>query len=301
MADTGSAQRLGIAVPDPQLEARLRRVEVALASSADSNTGGVHKVRGRLIPPRVTGLRLDTGVVGGIAVRWNAVDTPTLKRYEVDISQSIGFTNRTTARTRDTFHLFPGLVKNTTYYVRVRAINKQDLPGLFSPVLNTKTGQATFLDLAGGAASNIVTTIQTSGFFPATVSSRAGPGTPPKPTIGEYAKTRLSFPKAGEVIIFSQTKASYVQWSNDTITIDVLVDGIVKSSYEVRGEKLGTPNDTFISQGLLTVPGLAFPQLLGTGQHDFSIRVSLTGSAGGSLTSEITPQEFTLVIWTSRN
>jgi hypothetical protein len=282
MANT-SARRLGIEVDDLELEHRLRRMEVELQKRQLANFQTVESSqrRTRSDVPRVIGIRLDNSIVGGLAVRWNSVDQPDIQRYEIQIDATNAFRDPDTFKTNEPVFIFPNLQSGLEFFVRVRAINNRGFEGDWSGVLNTSTGQATFLDLQSGAAGNIITSTITSGFNPATISFGVS---------GEYGTITSSLPTTTEVLIFGFVKADYSITQNDSIVIDVVVDGQVKQQYE----QINTTSLVSPLSGRMTVPGLGFPQVLGQGQHRYSFVVSATG------TTTVTPLEVTLAIWEQR-
>lgn len=277
-----SARRFGIENDDLELEQRLRRMEGQLEKRqlAQYTTSESAMRRARSDVPRISGVRLDNEIVGGLGVRWNPVDQPDIRRYVIEVATDNSFRNSDSFTTVDPFYVFPNLTSGQQFYVRVKAQNARQEDSPWSAVLNTATGQATFQDLQSGAAGNIVITTQTSGFQPTQVTAA---------TSGLYATTRLSLPTTAEVLIFGFAKFDYSYVTAETIFVDVLVDGVNKQTYE-------TKLNTVSTAGRSTIPGLGFPQLLGQGSHRFEFQVRI--SSGGS--STVNPVEFTLGIWEQR-
>jgi len=299
MASSGSAKRLGIEADDPQLESRLRNIEVDLAQRTPANNndqadpnralenrGSVVQRRHRQPPPQISGLRVENNVIGALSVKWNSSDLSDLRRYEVQVATDPNFRDADTFTVLEPQYIFPDGAADQTYFVRVRQINSRGEASPYSSFLNTTTGQATFLNLASGSASNITTVIQTSGFSPAELDTG---GT----TIGTYASSRISFPTAAEALIFGAAKVDINLRATHTVFIRLRVDGDPKQTYENRSDSAG-------SDGRLTVPGLGFPQLIGAGFHTFDFEVELLKPGGGADTT-LTPVEFILSIWEQRN
>lgn len=282
-----SSRRYGVELDDPDVESRLRRIELALEGKQGANfqNEAVDQRRSRLALQRVSGVRLDNSIIGSISVRWNPLDS-NINRYEVQISTVESFTqNLSIFKTNEPLYQFSELDPEDTFFVRVRGIGTRQTGGIhdggdWSAVLNTTTGQASFTNLQAGAASNVVVTTQSSGFSPATIGNNES---------SVYATTLLDFPTTAEVLLFGFAKFDYFYGLGETITIDVLVDGDSKQQYETR-------LDTATTAGRNSVPGLGFPQLLGAGVHRLELGVTVGAGTG----TEITPVEFTLAIFEQR-
>lgn len=286
---TTSVKRTGLgALDDPELETRLRRIEEELAqrqlANLDVTTGAIKRSTSTVTS--VTGIRVDNEVVGGLGITWNPADIADLRRYEINIAATADFgSNVQEYRTTAPRFLSSGLSANQTYYVRVRAVNSRGEAGPWSGILNTSTKQATFTNLAAGAASNITVFSQVGGFNPEVLLAGEE---------GEYLNEDLSMPTTAEVLIFGFAKTGFDTIAgNDTgAIVELLVDGDSKQIYDntTTAGSIGV-----LSTGTLSIPGLAFPLLLGAGVHRFSFRVA----AGNNMT--LTPVEFIVAIWESRN
>lgn len=156
-----SPKRYGLDVKDDlELELRLRRIEAALEGKLNSNTED-EQSGSRSTVPQVTGLRVTGQTPGAVTIGWNPVKIPNLRRYDVEFSQSIGFTDKQTFSENTTSHTFitaseTGGGGGATWFARVRAVNTFGQAGQYSITLNLTTGQAQSPDLAPGS----VTTVQ---------------------------------------------------------------------------------------------------------------------------------------------
>jgi hypothetical protein len=149
---TQSAKRYGLDAQDPELESRIRRIEVALAAlgpeTASSNPNTTS--RGGGTPDQITGLTLSGTGPGTFTFQWSAATISDLRKYEIQIAEDVGFTtgvqNKIAATTEYAFTTGDTSVTRT-YFVRVRAVNTSDTPGAYSATLNTTTGQVTTPDI----------------------------------------------------------------------------------------------------------------------------------------------------------
>jgi len=145
---------------DLELELRLRRIEAALEGKLNSNEED-EQSGSRSTVPQVTGLRVVGQTPGAVTISWNPVAIPNLRRYDVEFSESTGFTNKQTFSENTTQHTFitaseTGGGGGATWFARVRAVNVFKQTGQYSVTLNLTTGQAQTEDLAPGS----VTTVQ---------------------------------------------------------------------------------------------------------------------------------------------
>jgi hypothetical protein len=91
-------------------------------------------------PPMVTGLSLVSNV-GSIHVKWSRSSISDLKTYELQIATNGDFTeNVLTKSTRELEYNWEEGEDDTTYYMRVRAVNIPGNPGPWGARLNTDTG-----------------------------------------------------------------------------------------------------------------------------------------------------------------
>jgi hypothetical protein len=279
---TVSAKRRGID-QDPERELRFRRIEQELDARALANnqTAASAQRRGKTSVPQVSGLSLDNSIVGGIGVKWSAVDIPDVQKYQLQYSADNNFLSATTVTIYNTHYNLPDASAETTYYVRVRAFNSTGASGNWSSTLNAQTGQASVSNLADGSASSIVVVSKTAGFSPATVD---GAGT----TVGRYLRRVINFPVAAETLLIGLCKGTMTLNNNETLYVRLKVDGQTKVEYENK------PTGGVASVGVLTVPGLSVPVLIPSGQHEFVIEVEADG------TSTYAPSEASLAIWQVR-
>lgn len=279
-----SATRRGID-NDPERELRFRRIEQELDARALANnqTGASAMRRGKSSTPRVTGLSLDNAVVGGIAVKWGAVDIPDVQKYQLQYSIDDNFLAATTSTLYSTHFQLPDASPETPYYVRVRAVDSKGQPGGWSSTLNSETGQASVSHLADGSASNIIVKTKTQGFDPDTVD---GAGT----TIGRYLRTVVNFPVAAETLLIGLAKGTLTYEADDDFFIRLKVDGSTKVEYENSNDLGGAAT----SIGVNTVPGLSVPVLIPSGQHEFILEIEVVG------TTTYVPSFASIAIWQVR-
>jgi hypothetical protein len=138
---------------DPDLELRLRNIErqLTLKSVANPDSDETQIVAGSDIAAP-TGLKLVNGVEE-IQVTWDAAPIGNLKHYEVQNDTDSGFSDPTITKTQQTLQNFTSLTAETTYYVRVRAVNTDGDAGAWTGSLNTTTAQVVNADLADRAVS----------------------------------------------------------------------------------------------------------------------------------------------------
>jgi hypothetical protein len=106
----------------------------------------------------------DQTVAGAITVRWNAAPAADLSHYNVEVSESSGFTGSTTYRTTGTRFEYTDGVQGTTYFIRVSTINKDGTASDPTPTLNSTTGQVGTAALEVGAASSVSRFAKSTGF-----------------------------------------------------------------------------------------------------------------------------------------
>lgn len=105
-------------------------------------------------PPQATGVTA-TGSLDGLAIKWTAstaADVISGGYYEVNIAKDTGFTNSLLSyNTGNTYIDVNGLAPNTTFYVRVRAVDVEGTAGTWSATLTTATTQFPVTALSDGA------------------------------------------------------------------------------------------------------------------------------------------------------
>jgi len=268
-----TARRLGVSQDDPDLEDRLLRIEAELDTRALSNSQSsvtAQRRRRRQRPPAVTGLALETKVVGAISVKWNPLTESGFDYYEVEVSTSKTFNpglDTQAYRVTDTpRHQFEDGDSLTTYYVRVRAVSAQ-LSGAWSSVLNTTTGQAGPGDLGNNAATLIVEEEELGGadinFTGSPVSEDYGSAT--ITTIGGVVAPRV----ISEVEITSAgTTGTYA-----TLTVEFIrLTGAVETTVGTYVFDL----QSNVSSANLTVGGFAEYDVPTVGVHTYFVRVTVS-------------------------
>jgi len=272
---TVSAKRRGYD-SDPDRELRFRRIEQELDARALSNnqTAASAMRRGKSSTPQVSGLSLDNQIVGGIGVKWAAVDIPDVQKYQLQYANNLNFLSPTTVTSYNTHFTLPDASPETTYYVRARAFNSDGNPGSWSSTLNAESGQASVSNLEDGSSSSIVVKTKTQGFNPPTVGAAGAPGGVPQ--IGRYLSTVINFPVAAETLLIGVAQGTYSAIAGDLIYVRLKVNGSTRIEY-INGTDIG-------SSGTLTVPGLSVPVLLPSGQHEFMLEVYLEGAGASTWT-----------------
>ena len=153
-----SAKRYGLEVEgDLELESRLRRMEVAIASLSPSTGDPTTTSRGGGAVPQVSGLALKGTSPGTFTIGWNDVTISDLRRYEIQFATDAALSENLSAFTAAT-PIYAFTTGDTsvsrTYYSRVRAVNSAGLSGQWSGVLNTSTGQVTTPDILDEAVTD---------------------------------------------------------------------------------------------------------------------------------------------------
>jgi len=149
-----SAKRYGIEVKgNLELERRLRGIETAIAQLQPANVDASNVGSARGPVPQVTGLRVTGSTPGATAIAWNAVSIADLRRYELELATTAGFSadlqETNVAGTTYSFSSASatGGGGGVTWYARVRAVNSIQQNGPWSATLNLTTGQAQTSDL----------------------------------------------------------------------------------------------------------------------------------------------------------
>jgi hypothetical protein len=217
-----------------------------------------------------------------MGIKWAAVAIPDIRSYQLQHATNANFLSPTTVTLYSTHYTLPDASPETTYYVRVRALNSTGDSGNWSSTLNSETGQASVSNLADGSASNIIVKTKTAGFTPATVD---GAGT----NIGRYLNLSINFPVAAETLLIGLAKGVLSLNDTESMFVRLKVDGTTKIEYEQSPNGIGI-NTT----GTFTVPGLSIPVLIPSGAHEFLLEIECTG------TSTYQPTETSLVVWQVR-
>ena len=149
-----SHRRLGSLVDDPDLEARLQRIEAELATKALANVESSTKA----IPTKtnispITGLKIQTNIPGTLTVRWNPVDIINLKYYEVNVANNLAFIHdggskfSRTYKVVTSFFEFPdSFDPDATWYVRVRTVNQVGVRSQWTLPISTGTGRVILIN-----------------------------------------------------------------------------------------------------------------------------------------------------------
>jgi hypothetical protein len=284
-----SAKRRGVSL-DPATESRFRRIEAELDARALANyqVGPSAMRRGKSTVSQVSGLGLDTQIIGGIGVKWSAADIPDIKKYQVQYADNNGFVGATTIESYSTHFTLPDASPETPYYIRVRAIDSKGEDGAWSSTLNSETGQATVSNLADGAASSIIVKTKTDGFDPAQLIWDGD-------LIGQYLSTSIDFPVPAETLIIGIARGDFLMRDADSFFIRIKIDGTSKIEYE------NTMNTGFgtTTGGTITVPGLTVPVLIDAGRHQFLIEIEIQDNSAANIIY-YTPDEVSLAIWEVR-
>jgi hypothetical protein len=150
--------RYGLSEDPAELELRISRLETILTARQSSNiqSGAQGKLRSRLPVAQVTGIRLDSNIVGGTGILWNPVPNPDLDHYEILYSTNEKFTGGETKRIRVPAGQTQAVISSPGNFIKVRAVPRVGLPGFFSSTLNIETGLATVNTIAAGAVSRLV-------------------------------------------------------------------------------------------------------------------------------------------------
>lgn len=106
-------------------------------------------------PPQISGLTA-TGSLDGLSIKWGASSADDVINggfYEVQIATDAGFsTGLLNYKTGNTYIDVNGLASDTTYYVRVRAVDVEGSSGSYSSTLTTATTSFPVTPLSDGVA-----------------------------------------------------------------------------------------------------------------------------------------------------
>lgn len=151
---------------DLALELELQRIQSALSRKAEAN---VHTAAGTALttpgrtPPQLTGLALVSNV-NTITAQWNPTTITDLLKYEVQVSSDADMVSPATFTTRDTTFTYQQGSPDTTYYLRVRAVNQGFLNGPWTGILNTATGTISTAHIEAGAVNEFLSEVSDSSW-----------------------------------------------------------------------------------------------------------------------------------------
>lgn len=247
---------------------RLQQIDLELSRAALRNVGAPDSaVRAQAIGPSlITGLRLDAQVIGGISISWSAVQDLSLLYYEVQVSTTSNFIPSVTTTFKvvsSTTFLYQRGNPNSTYYFRVRAISDNSEPGVWSPTINSKTGQAVTENLATGAAAGYVRGVQT--WDPEHLIATG--------TSYEFGHIS-SKTKGGPVLLLATIQLRFTATAGTgTSLVQIFEDGVEIESFDYAN--LGA-NDASARGGL---PGLSIPSVPPAGDHTYHFKISPTNAS----------------------
>lgn len=151
------SRRAGLGTSPEELEQWLQSVEEELfiRQLADIDSSETANVRGGTSSlPQITGLSIDpnTKVTGGLGIKWNTVNHPDLLNYEVQLAKEDSFNPifKTVKNVQSSSLVFD-LDIDENYFVRVRAVGRNDQIGEWSGSLATSVGSVASNNLAIGA------------------------------------------------------------------------------------------------------------------------------------------------------
>ena len=120
---------------------------LSVVATANGQSGAAGTVTfstqaGYVTPSVPTGLALSSITTNSITVSWTAPTTGPAVSYTVQRATNAGFTTRlvSTAGVAGTSLTAPGLTANTTYYLRVMAVNSAGTSGYTAPLSATTSG-----------------------------------------------------------------------------------------------------------------------------------------------------------------
>jgi hypothetical protein len=273
-----SAKRLGTS-DEASIDSRFRRIENELQLRALSNQqSGTSAVgRSRAKPTVLTGISLDTGIVGGIGIRWNRASVGDVSGYEVLVANNRAFVGARRFIRQENNLTFSEGSPDDEYFVKVRAVNSRKEPGEYTPVLSTKTGKAQYSNLEAGAATN-PSEDRVVDFTPAVLSADGDEGI--------YGSAQV-VATANEIVlpfvIFRFSFESVYGGGNNRVTLTL----------QRNGEDLpgAVPMDVFSDIGPpaaeTAITGLSVPDTPGVGTFTYSVKMTISKAGGNTLT--ITP------------
>lgn len=289
-----SSKRLGISDSPEELEFRLQRIETELLVRQFSNFESSASARVRSGNPidQVVGLSADV-VPGAIALRWNPVLNPDLFRYEVQISDNAGFppgTTTTTELTNEASFILDNVDLDVERFVRVRAVNHSEEPGLYSATLNTRTGLATPNNLEIGAAHILAADIlEAPGFFPPSVTTNfGGPGVETVTQVwGGVAIETVGALVASYVLLQINIVSGYSAGAPETnrIQIDLLRDG---RAIDTANIDVFSPSTVGGNQ--YTITGLGSFDDPPPGRHVYQVRYTISSDRSTLNFITLTPE-----------
>lgn len=294
-----SSRRFGISDDPIELELRIQRIEEELSvlqrANVDSSATAQFARVGEQIE-QVTGLAVIRDAVGGMGVRWNPVLNPDLSHYEIQFSSTEQFLSDTTVTENvvagRTQFMFTGAAPGATFFVRMRAIDRNNTPGIYSSTLNTSSGQATQNQLAQGAATELVSDVVTV-FSPTSITGNSIT----TETAGPFGSAVITT-SGGVVFPFSVFEAEYDITQDGTavntaqLTIEVMRNGIVIQTIpmDIAGPSTPSPSQT------MTFGAFAGPDQPPIGTHLYQVRYTASSTgAPAALTVTFTRQVLELI------
>lgn len=119
--------------------------------------------------PQVTGLAAGPSAPGVITFTWNPSSIANLRYYQIYVDSDTTFPNPDILVWTNTKYDYTPPNPDLTYYIKVRAVNNENVFGVFSALLNSTTGLVMTEDIAIGASTNTTDAFITS-FTPAVLT-----------------------------------------------------------------------------------------------------------------------------------
>lgn len=245
---------------------------------------------GDATPPRVSGISPSTVFTqpGTFTVKWNAAAINDLQRYEVQISTTADFTQDVvTDSTRNLHYTWNEGDVDTTYYLRVRAVNTKGNAGPWSSRISSATGKVATATIVVNAASEIDSFTQSTGF-----SQLQGTGSVTTETYGPVEISvfddnsvvdpvivfevdyRSDYYAIGTNQLFVELLRRPAGGTSDTVIDDVTTD--FKSTIpNIAGVPTGNTARTTVDVG-------ATKDQPGEGDFEYRIRLTITSSGGST-------------------
>jgi hypothetical protein len=178
---------------------------------------------------------------------------------------------------------------DTTWYVRVRAVNQVGAEGPWSAVANNTTGLASTHDLNVEAATAIASVKKSGGFYP----SFWNPGGLGLSQAYDVARMNVTFEEAADV----EVAASWQFYLNirdlDTASVRLFMDNTLYGRSE---HKQGTQDQNLTLSGTTQASIANVP----AGTHQFKVQFGISDTNGDGETSSITPDEIELQVFRSK-
>lgn len=278
--------RAGLATNEVEIDKQFLELKDTIAPSDATVSGSTAATGAAAVQGTITGMQIETGIVGGFGVKWNKVN-PQPDYVEIQVCTDQTFISSKTKSYNvgalSNSFVFGAGEPDRVYFVRVRGIFLGQ-PGVWSAVFNSETGKATTSHILDGAASSRLRVEYTS-FSP----PRLGFDGTAYLNQADYGNTAL-ITHGQIVLVFAILEFEWQMPAFDAgnpssyIDMDLLEDGVSIFSY--RNARIG---DLYVLgtgpgyvKGYATLPFVAIPSTPIAGTHEYAFRINVNTDGAGN-------------------